>query len=63
MSRPRKHADAAARYKSSRAEMLASGWRPIQVWLSPTELAILTSLGPDRSAAIRQLLAETAHQS
>lgn len=53
MSRPRKHATATARAQSSRAEMLARGWRPVQVWLSSEQLA---KLGPDKSASIRNLI-------
>lgn len=53
MSRPRKHANATARAQSSRAEMLAKGWRPVQVWLSQEQIA---KLGADKSAAVRNWL-------
>lgn len=53
MSRPRKHATATARAQSSRAEMLARGWQPVQVWLSPDQIA---KLGPNKSDMIRELI-------
>ena len=56
MSRPRKHATASARAAASRAEMLSRGWSPVQVWLSPEQMATLDSMGRDRSAAIRKLI-------
>lgn len=56
MSRPRKHATASARAAASRAEMLAKGWRPVQIWLSPEQMAALDGMGRDRSATIRRLI-------
>lgn len=53
MSRSRKHESHAARTAASRAEMIARGWRPVQVWLSPEQVA---KLGTDKSATIRRMI-------
>lgn len=40
--------------------MLAKDWRPVQIWLSPEQIA---KLGPDKSGAVRGWLDSCGGQS